>query len=235
MALSSIAAACRRNIITRSFLLFIIAFSCLQLSASAETVKTTPTGQNGVITLNTANFDKLVGDGNVWLVEFYAPWCGHCVRFAPTYEQVATELHTKQKQPGAKRKVNVGKVDGAAERALASRFSVQGFPVFFLIDGWTVYEFNGNRSQEGLIQFALTDYENTDPVPFLFGPFGPVGQIRSFMMRSGTWAVGIYGNLTDKGYSPLVSMAFICVGMLTVGFVLIVLLGFLLLPKAKID
>ena len=118
---------------------------------------------------------------------------------------------------------------------MASRFSVQGFPVFFLIDGWTVYEFEGNRSQEGLIQFALTDYENTDPVPFLFGPFGPVGQIRSFMMRSGTWAVGIYGNFTDKGYSPLVSMAFICVGMLTVGFVLIVLLGFLLLPMAKID
>jgi len=32
--------------------------------------------------------------GKLWLVEFYAPWCGFCVKFAPEYEQV---IKTKEK------------------------------------------------------------------------------------------------------------------------------------------
>lgn len=99
--------------------------------------------------------------------------CGHCTRFAPTYANIAKDLHHRQrsnkKHP---RKVNVAKVDGDKERALASRFSVGSFPSFFLVDGWTVREFSGSRSHDGLVKFALEDYEKTEPVPFLFGPFG---------------------------------------------------------------
>ena len=40
----------------------------------------------GSIQLTSRNFDSSISDGNVWLVEFYASWCGHCKRFAPTYE-----------------------------------------------------------------------------------------------------------------------------------------------------
>ena len=162
--------------------------------------------------------------------------CGHCTRFASTYEQIATQLHTKQSEKGVTRKVNVAKVDGAAERGIASRFSVQSFPTFFLVDGWNVYKFEGNRSQEALIQFALTEYKNTEPVPFLYGPFGPMGQLRSFLMQSGTWAVGLYDNLTkERGMQPLMAMSVLCVGGLVVGLVSIVIVGLLFLPKAKMD
>lgn len=162
--------------------------------------------------------------------------CGHCVRFASTYEQIATELHTKQQKAGVRRKINVAKVDGAAERALASRFSVHGFPTFFLVDGWKTYKFEGNRSKESLTQFALNGYEKEEPVAFLFGPFGPVGTLRSFLMRSGNWAVGLYETLTKvKGFSPLMAMAILCVGGLTCGLVSIIVVGLLFLPKAKLD
>ena len=111
----------------------------------------------------------------LWLITLlFHTRCGHCTRFASTYELIAQQLHSDQlKNPGTKRKVNVGKVDGAAERALSSRFGVHGFPTFVLVDGWTVREYEGSRSQEGMVQFALEDYEKTEPVPFLFGPFGP--------------------------------------------------------------
>ncbi|KAL7534174.1 hypothetical protein ACHAXR_005705 [Thalassiosira sp. AJA248-18] len=205
-------------------------------AADATTQKKPSAGPQGVYNLNAKNFDSSLRDGKVWLVEFYAPWCGHCTRFASTYELVAHQLHLKQDQPGAKRKVNVAKVDGAAERALSSRFGVHGFPVFFLVDGWTVREFEGNRSQENLVKFAMTDYENTEPVPFLFGPFGPMGQLRSMLMRSGAWAIGRYEYLTEKkGMSPLVAMAVLCVGGLVVGLVSIIVVGLLFLPKAKQD
>ncbi len=56
----------------------------------------------------------------------------------------------------------VGKVEGSKERTLSSRFSIRGYPSFFLIDGWDVYEFNGIRSKDTLINFAKRDYKKEE-------------------------------------------------------------------------
>jgi len=49
-----------------------------------------------VVDLNSANFDRLVIQSDaVWIVEFYAPWCGHCQQFVPEYSKAATALKVK--------------------------------------------------------------------------------------------------------------------------------------------
>ncbi|KAL3798536.1 hypothetical protein HJC23_011840 [Cyclotella cryptica] len=203
---------------------------------SAASSDTKSPSNSGVRVLTAKNFDSSLRDGKVWLVEFYAPWCSHCIRFAPTYELIAQQLHSAQKNssPNA-RKVNVAKVDGAAERALSSRFSVKGFPSFYLIDGWTVREYDGSRSQENLVKFALEDYQQTEPVPFLFGPFGPMGQARSLLMRSGTAVVGMYESIIERGTSPLIAMSILCALGMGMGLVMIVVVGLLCMPKPKSD
>jgi protein disulfide-isomerase A1 len=46
--------------------------------------------EDGVIVLTEENFDQVVIDSKEdILVEFYAPWCGHCKKLAPTYVEVA--------------------------------------------------------------------------------------------------------------------------------------------------
>lgn len=46
-----------------------------------------------VIELTESNFDKLVIKGDeIWIVEFYAPWCGHCQSLAPEYKKAASRL-----------------------------------------------------------------------------------------------------------------------------------------------
>jgi len=46
-----------------------------------------------VTSLNVTSFNETVlGSENAWLVKFYSSWCGHCVRYAPLYKQLATDV-----------------------------------------------------------------------------------------------------------------------------------------------
>jgi len=73
-----------------------------------------------VINLTPHTFNhQVIKSSSAWLVEFYAPWCGHCVRFAPEYEQIATILKGKAK---------VGKVNCDRYKQLCSQAGITGFP-----------------------------------------------------------------------------------------------------------
>ena len=70
--------------------------------------------------LTEANFKKLVlGSDDMWLVEFFAPWCGHCKNLAPHWSKAAGEL---------KGKVKLGAVDATVHASLAQQYGVQGYP-----------------------------------------------------------------------------------------------------------
>lgn len=46
-----------------------------------------------VTTFDDDSFSRTVyGSSNSWMVEFYNSWCGHCVRFAPTWKAIAADI-----------------------------------------------------------------------------------------------------------------------------------------------
>jgi len=114
-------------------------------------------GKSDVIELTDSNFDKQVLDGkDVWLVEFFAPWCGHCQRLKPIWEEVATEL---------KGKVKVGALDATVHQAQASKYEVKGFPTIKAFINGVPEEYNGGRTKEDLVQFALAKLDENAPAP----------------------------------------------------------------------
>lgn len=107
---------------------------------------------SSVLDLIPDNFDKVVLQSNKpALVEFFAPWCGHCKNLAPVWEELATKLDF------AKDKVSIAKVDADAQKGLGQRFGVQGFPTLKWFDGKseTPTDYNGGRDLESLTNFVV--------------------------------------------------------------------------------
>ena len=92
------------------------------------------------VALTSANFDEKVGQG-IALVDFWASWCGPCLRFAPVYERVS------EKHPD----VIFAKVDTEAEPALAQQFQISSIPTVMAIrDGVIVYAQPGALPEQAL-------------------------------------------------------------------------------------
>ncbi|WP_457034086.1 thioredoxin family protein [Kitasatospora sp. P5_F3] len=85
------------------------------------------------VELTAENFDEVIGgadDQNFVFIDFWAGWCGPCVRFAPVYEKAA-ERHSD---------IVFAKVDTEAQRELAAAFDIQSIPTLAIIrDGTLVF------------------------------------------------------------------------------------------------
>ena len=102
-----------------------------------------------VVKLDKSNFKKLVIESDdVWMVEFYAPWCGHCKNLKPAWESAARAL---------KGVVRVGAVDMTTDQEVGGPYNVKGFPTlkYFGANKRSPKDYNSGRDAESIVNFAL--------------------------------------------------------------------------------
>ena len=93
---------------------------------------------------------EVLGTEELVLVEFFAPWCGHCKSLKPEWEESSTLLKDTAK---------LCAVDATADEGLAGEFGVKGYPT---IKVWPagkktrgkLQDYQGPREAAGIVEYA---------------------------------------------------------------------------------
>ncbi|XP_074106915.1 protein disulfide isomerase [Cotesia typhae] len=105
--------------------------------------------EDGVLVITKDNFEQAVKDHPYVLIEFYAPWCGHCKALAPEYIKAAKALEENNSN------VKLGKVDATIESQLAEDNGVRGYPTLKFYRNGVAIDYTGGRQADEIVAWLM--------------------------------------------------------------------------------
>ncbi|ENN75631.1 protein disulfide-isomerase [Dendroctonus ponderosae] len=142
--------------------------------------------EDGVLVLTEGNFLTAFKKHDYILVEFYAPWCGHCKALAPEYAAAAKILEEQ------KSNIKLAKVDATENQDLAKKYAVRGYPTLKFFKRAYQIDYTGGRKAQEIVDWVV---KKSGP---LFKQLESVDEAKAFIENSQIAVIGFFTNLDGR-------------------------------------
>jgi len=133
-----------------TFIITLLGFAVSVLAGRGGNQASFYTNSNHIVELTPSTFDEYVfGSNYTTIVEFYAPWCGHCANLKPEYERASKQGHHYAQFAA----VNCDKEEN---KQFCASQNIKGFPT--IVSYKPPKKFNDKKSRKQ--QFITQPYEN---------------------------------------------------------------------------
>ncbi|KAJ3121280.1 protein disulfide-isomerase precursor [Nowakowskiella sp. JEL0407] len=147
--------------------------------------------KSDVVVLTTESFPGFIEKESLSLIEFYAPWCGHCKALAPEYEVAATKLKEIN--------IPIAKVDCTVEKTLCDEQGVKGFPTLKIFRDGKPSEYKGPRKADGI--YSIMKKQSLPAVSIV-----DAAKVDEFIKSEKVVIVGFFSDEKSKDYQEFLKV-----------------------------
>uniref|UniRef100_A0A3P8ZS57 protein disulfide-isomerase n=1 Tax=Esox lucius TaxID=8010 RepID=A0A3P8ZS57_ESOLU len=154
--------------------------------------------EDDVLVLKKSNFEEALKAHPNILVEFYAPWCGHCKALVPEYAKAASTLKAEGSD------IRLAKVDATEEADLAQEFGVRGYPTIKFFKGGdkdSPKEYSAGRQADDIVNWLK---KRTGPAATTLGE---VAQAESLIADNEVAVIGFFKDVESEGAKAFLKAA----------------------------
>ena len=150
-----------------------------------------------VLVLTDKNFQKALDENTLLLVEFYAPWCGHCKELAPKFVEAAATL----KERGLK--VKCARIDSTSHPQVSRRYGIldKVHPIIKFFRSQQAIEYKGELTADDIVSWI-----ERKSVPVLT-QLPTLEDVQEFVVKNEIAIIGLFKDQRSWAVNNLVSVA----------------------------